>query len=101
LIQIGIRKLLYISIGIMLLAFGVISLTMDDFNLSMLPVTVLMFVGGFYLARKGITGYIHDARGEPGKISRLDSSRKGDICPNCGSEVIPGQKFCIECGKKL
>ena len=23
------------------------------------------------------------------------------VCPNCGKEIIPGAKFCLECGEKL
>lgn len=23
------------------------------------------------------------------------------VCPNCGKDIVPGAKFCLECGKKL
>jgi hypothetical protein len=76
LIQIGLRKLLYICIGVMLLAFGVISLTMGDFTLGMLPVTILMFVGGLYLARREIVGNIRDASGESVSVSEIGSANE-------------------------
>jgi hypothetical protein len=83
----------------MLIAFGVISLTMGDFTMSMLPITILMFVAGFYLSRKGITGLLGQM-GQP-EGEKNDFYGKEKFCPDCGTEISPGQAFCGGCGKKL
>ena len=33
--------------------------------------------------------------------SKADSRGKGALCPACGADIIPGKKFCADCGKQL
>ena len=29
------------------------------------------------------------------------SGKRADVCPGCGSKVMPGKKFCADCGRSL
>jgi hypothetical protein len=33
--------------------------------------------------------------------ARAQASARTESCPQCGAEVIPGKKFCADCGRRL
>ncbi len=40
-------------------------------------------------------------RPSPSSPSRTTAARKSGRCPSCGAEVLPGKKFCGDCGQRL
>ena len=96
-------EILQISIGLMLMAFGVISLTMGDFSLMMLTPTIGFFVLGGYLAYRGAKQYF-DRNTEGLEMNPptepIDSVSTGKFCTNCGEKKTEGSKFCTNCGHK-
>jgi len=36
-----------------------------------------------------------------GKISESKPKKDASHCPSCGAEVVPGKKFCADCGRRL
>ena len=41
------------------------------------------------------------ARKASGRSSGSAQARNVGRCPSCGSEIIPGKKFCADCGRRL
>ncbi len=41
------------------------------------------------------------ARKASGRLSGSAQARNVLRCPSCGSEIIPGKKFCADCGRRL
>ena len=98
---ISFRQLLSICFGLMLLAFGLISVMTEGISLVMIPMTLLMFVGGGYLTYKGFMGAIRTMGGQDNTDSPIIAEKVGHICPNCGNVMKVNENFCGECGHKL
>ena len=85
----------------MLLAFGLISVMTEGINLMMLPVLLIMFVGGGFLTYKGFMGAIRNMSNRGSFNEPIVAEKLGHICPNCGNLMKVDENFCGECGHKL
>jgi len=104
----SLRELLQIAIGIMLMAFGVISITIGEFTWTMLMPTIGFFLIGGYLTYRGVRRYLSRHSNVPESTfqptlqsTQTPSQGGGRFCPNCGSKLAVGSRFCSNCGKEI
>jgi hypothetical protein len=103
------KEIFYICIGLMLIAFAVISWKISETSLVKIPITIVLLVLGGYISKRGITNYFQRASGSSQENNFVfDSSQivytqqpSQTICDNCSRPIVTGDSFCGNCGAQI
>lgn len=93
------RQFISLCVGLMLLAFAVISIMIGEVTLQFIPFTIMLFLVGGYLSYRGLKGALTRAGPSTRPIQRRPPTQR--LCPNCGKPVEVGDKFCPSCGHQM
>jgi len=93
------RQFISVCVGLMLLAFAVISIMIGEVSIQFIPFTLGLFLVGGFLSYRGLKGALTGAGETPRKTQQRPPRQRS--CPNCGTPIEASDKFCPSCGHQL